>query len=65
MESNLAKILFAVPAVKGVEFGCGFAAAGMRGSEHNDHYCMDKDGNVRTEATITAVSWAAFPPACL
>lgn len=50
MESNLAKILFAVPAVKGVEFGCGFAAAGMRGSEHNDPYCMDKDGNVRTRS---------------
>lgn len=36
VESNLAHILFAIPAVKGVEFGSGFAAAKMFGSEHND-----------------------------
>lgn len=35
-ESVLAHILFAVPAVRGLEFGDGFAAAGMFGSEHND-----------------------------
>lgn len=35
-ESMIAHLLFAVPAVKGVEFGSGFAAARMRGSEHND-----------------------------
>ncbi len=35
-ESVLAHILFAVPAVRGVEFGDGFAAAAMLGSEHND-----------------------------
>ena len=35
-ESLMAHLLFSVPAVKGVEFGSGFAAARMRGSEHND-----------------------------
>ncbi|WP_296005093.1 chorismate synthase [uncultured Alistipes sp.] len=36
LESRVAHLLFAVPAVKGVEFGSGFAAARMRGSQHND-----------------------------
>ena len=36
LESSLAHILFAIPAVKGVEFGSGFKAATMFGSEHND-----------------------------
>lgn len=35
-ESLLSHALFAIPAVKGVEFGSGFEAARMRGSEHND-----------------------------
>jgi chorismate synthase len=36
VESVLAQIIFAIPAVRGVEFGTGFAAAKMFGSEHND-----------------------------
>ncbi len=36
VEGLLAKAWFAVPGVRGVEFGDGFAAARMRGSEHND-----------------------------
>lgn len=36
VEGVLAHILFAIPAVRGVEFGAGFAAARMLGSEHND-----------------------------
>lgn len=47
MENRLAQILFGIPAVKGVEFGSGFACAEMRGSEHNDPYFMH-DGAVRT-----------------
>lgn len=35
-ESLIAHLLFSIPAVKGVEFGKGFAAARMKGSEHND-----------------------------
>lgn len=36
VESQIAHIAFAIPAVKGVEFGSGFAAAKMFGSQHND-----------------------------
>lgn len=36
MESNLASLLFSIPAVKGVEFGDGFALAAQKGSEAND-----------------------------
>ncbi len=43
IESHLAHLLFSVPAVKGVEFGQGFAAAMMKGSEHNDAYAMQDD----------------------
>ena len=39
--------LFGIPAVRGVSFGTGFAAAGMRGSVHNDPFIME-DGRVRT-----------------
>jgi chorismate synthase len=44
-ESVLAHLLFAVPAVKGVEFGAGFGAARLRGSEHNDAYAL-REGEV-------------------
>ncbi|HRF18345.1 MAG TPA: chorismate synthase, partial [Chitinophagaceae bacterium] len=36
VESVLAHLVFAIPAVRGIEFGTGFAAAKMFGSEHND-----------------------------
>ncbi len=36
LESQLAHIVFSIPAVKGIEFGAGFRAATMFGSEHND-----------------------------
>jgi chorismate synthase len=42
-ESVIAHALFAVPAVRGVEFGDGFAAARMRGTEHNDPF-IDRSG---------------------
>ncbi|MGC8556016.1 MAG: chorismate synthase [Conexivisphaera sp.] len=47
LDGDLAKALFAIPAVKGVEFGAGFRAARLRGSENNDQYVVD-GGNVRT-----------------
>ncbi len=40
LEGDLAKALFAIPAVKGVEFGSGFSAAGKRGSENNDLFAI-------------------------
>jgi len=36
LESNIAHAIFAIPAVKGIEFGAGFNASRMFGSEHND-----------------------------
>ena len=49
VESRLSSILFAVPAVKGVEFGVGFGFAEYRGSHANDPMYLDADGRVRTE----------------
>ena len=47
VENRLAAALFGIPAVRGVSFGDGFAAAAMRGSQHNDPFITD--GNtVRT-----------------
>ena len=48
MESVLAHGMFSIPAVKGVEFGKGFAFAKMKGSEANDPFEM-KDGKVQTK----------------
>ncbi len=48
VESALSRVLFAVPAVKGVEFGDGFALADMRGSEANDAFALE-NGRIMTE----------------
>ena len=48
MENRIAQAVFAIPAVKGLEFGAGFAAARMRGSEHNDPFRI-RDGKIVTE----------------
>jgi chorismate synthase len=48
VESAIAHLALAVPAVKGVEFGAGFSAARMRGSEHNDPFVFDATGQVTT-----------------
>ena len=47
LEGDLAKALFAIPAVKGVEFGSGFSAATKRGSENNDPFII-KNGKIAT-----------------
>jgi len=47
VESLLAHVAFAIPAVRGVEFGTGFAAAKMFGSQHNDAI-EDRTGRTRT-----------------
>lgn len=46
IESTIARIAFGVPAVKGIEFGAGFEAARLRGSQNNDPYGLDEHGNV-------------------
>lgn len=49
LESRLAANFFGIPAVKGVDFGSGFDAALMRGSQHNDAYTVDpENGEIRT-----------------
>lgn len=47
LDGEIAKAVFAVPGVKGISFGSGFAAAACRGSENNDPYRME-DGRVTT-----------------
>ncbi len=47
-ENLFSSILFGIPAVKGVEFGAGFSAASLRGSENNDPFYYDSYGRVRT-----------------
>lgn len=49
IENVLASILYGIPAVKGVEFGSGFGAAVLRGSENNDAFYFGEDGCVYTE----------------
>ena len=46
-ESCIAHLLFSVPAVKGVEFGSGFAGSRLRGSENNDPI-IDRNGTTAT-----------------
>ena len=47
VESEIAHLAFAIPAVKGIEFGAGFAFADLRGSQANDPFTM-RDGKVVT-----------------
>ncbi len=47
LEGDLAKAIFAIPAVKGVEFGSGFSVAGKKGSENNDSFTIT-DGKIVT-----------------
>ena len=47
LEADLAKAMLSLPAAKGFEIGSGFAAAAMKGSEHNDPFEM-RAGKVRT-----------------
>ena len=46
LEGRVAQLVYAIPAVKGVEFGAGFSASRLRGSENNDPYRCE-DGAVR------------------
>lgn len=48
VESTIAHLVFAVPATKGVEFGSGFDITRMLGSEANDGYYYDENGQIKT-----------------
>lgn len=48
LEGIISQSVFAVPAVKGIEFGSGFDCENMYGSENNDSFCII-DGKVATE----------------
>ena len=43
VESLISHAVFAIPGVRGLEFGDGFAASGMKGSEHNDCFPLKKN----------------------
>jgi len=48
LENRIAAAVFGVPAVKGIEFGNGFACAELTGSQNNDSFYFDETGTVRT-----------------
>ena len=50
IESVLSHLLFSIPAVKGVEFGAGFSIADMFGSEANDSFYYNENGEVKTKS---------------
>lgn len=47
IESTISHLAFTIPAIKGIEFGSGFAAVTMKGSEHNDPI-LDETGRTAT-----------------
>ena len=47
LESRISRGIFSIPAIKGIEFGAGFNASKMKGSEHNDPWTIE-NGNIRT-----------------
>lgn len=49
LEGLLAHALFSIPAVKGVEFGDGFGLSELRGSQANDAFALDADGQIITK----------------
>jgi len=49
LENSIAQLIFGIPAVKGLEFGAGFTAAKMVGSQNNDEFYVDEHGHVLTK----------------
>lgn len=50
LDANLSKAVMSIGAIKGIEFGAGFEAAKMLGSENNDSFIIDEDGNISKES---------------
>lgn len=48
LEGKLSSYIFGIPAVKGLQFGIGFDACELNGSENNDEFCID-NGKVKTK----------------
>lgn len=48
LEGLLSYAMFAIPGVKGVEFGSGFAGTALRGSQNNDAFTADENGSIST-----------------
>jgi len=48
LENNISKVVFAIPAVKGIEFGNGFRCTDLKGSENNDPFYIN-DGKILTK----------------
>ena len=48
LQADIAKAMFSIPAIKGLEFGAGFDVATMRASEHNDAFIRNADGSIGT-----------------
>ena len=63
IENRIARIAFGIPAVKGVEFGAGFSAANLTGSENNDPYRMVA-GHPQPIFNRAGGILGASPPAC-
>ncbi|MBE7058590.1 MAG: chorismate synthase [Ruminococcaceae bacterium] len=48
LENRISQSIFAIPAIKGIEFGCGFGVTEMTGSENNDDFYVDDNGVIKT-----------------
>jgi len=49
LDADIAKAMMSINAVKGFEYGSGFSASTMKGSEHNDIFKAEKGGRLRTK----------------
>ena len=50
IESMISHAMFSIPAIKGVEFGSGFACADMTGSQMNDEFYVSENGDILTKS---------------
>lgn len=53
LHAELGKAMLSINAVKGFEYGSGFEGVKMRGSEHNDEFYTDEEGNIRTRTNYS------------